>query len=236
MGLAVFTSILLIVRILKLVELVVNRGVPVGQILLLFSYILPAFLEVTVPMALLLAILVAFGRLSSDSELVALRAAGVSLYRLLAPVAGFAVIIAILTLGLSLYARPWGNSLLRTGLYDIIRTRAVAGIKPRIFNDEFSGLVIYVDRIEPATDDLEGILISDTREPSLHNTVYAETGRLVPNENHHTLTLRMEHGGIYSAGSQGHDYQDTRFTTYDLLSISIPHWRSSATDPRTRAK
>jgi len=79
LGLAVFTSILLIVRILKLVELVVNRGVPIGQVLRLFSYILPAFLEVTVPMALLLAILVAFGRLSSDSEIVALRAAGRSL-------------------------------------------------------------------------------------------------------------------------------------------------------------
>jgi lipopolysaccharide export system permease protein len=229
----VFTSILLIVRILKLVELVVNRGVPIGQILLLFSYILPAFLEVTVPMALLLAILVAFGRLSSDSELIALRAAGISLYRLLIPVAGFAVGIAMLTLGLSMYARPWGNSLLRTGLYDVIRTRAVAGIKPRIFNDEFSGLVIYVDHIEPATDDLEGILISDTREPSLHNTVYAESGRLVPNEDHHALTLRMEHGGIYSAGAQGHDYQDTRFTTYDItldLDTALAQLRNRSKD------
>jgi lipopolysaccharide export system permease protein len=232
-GLGVFTSILLIVRILKLVELVVNRGVPIGQILLLFSYILPAFLEVTVPMALLLAILVAFGRLSSDSELIALRAAGISLYRLLVPVAGFASIVAILTLGLSLYARPWGNSLLRTGLYNIIRTRAVAGIKPKIFNDEFSGLVIYVDHIEPATDELAGILISDTREPSIHNTVYAESGRLVSNENHHTLTLRMENGGIYSAGAERHDYQDTRFATYDItldLDTALTQLRNRSKD------
>ena len=56
--------------------MVVNRGVPLCRCCKLFSYILPAFLEVTVPMALLLAILVAFGRLSSDSEIIALRAAG----------------------------------------------------------------------------------------------------------------------------------------------------------------
>jgi lipopolysaccharide export system permease protein len=216
LGLAVFTSILLIVRILKLVEMVVNRGVPLGQMLRIFSYILPAFLEVTVPMALLLAILVAFGRLSSDSEIIALRAAGIGLYRLLAPVAGFATVVALLTLGLSLYARPWGNSLLRTGLYEIIRTRAVAGIKPKIFNDEFSGLVIYVDRIEPASDTLEGILIADTREPSMHNTVYAENGSVFTNEALQTLTLRLERGGIYSAGAGGDGYQDTRFTTYDI--------------------
>ena len=216
LGLAVFTSILLVVRILKLVELVVNRGVPLGQVLWLFSYILPAFLEVTVPMALLLAILVAFGRLSSDSEIVALRAAGVSLYRLMLPVAGFAVVVTMLTLSLSLYARPWGNTLLRTGLYDIIRTRAVAGIKPKIFNDEFKGLVIYVDEIQPATDELQGVLISDTRDASMHNTVYAETGRLFSNEDRHTLTLRLQSGGIFSAGADERDYQDTRFTTYDI--------------------
>lgn len=216
LGLAVFTSILLIVRILKLVEMVVNRGVPITQILRLFSYILPAFLEVTVPMALLLAILVAFGRLSSDSEIIALRAAGISLYRLLMPVGAFAVAVTLLTLALSLYARPWGNTLLRTGLYEIVRTRAVAGIKPKIFNDEFSGLVIYVDRVAPATDVLEGILISDTRDAAMHNTVYAESGRLFSNEDHRTLTLRLERGGIYSTGSEGHDYQDTRFDTYDI--------------------
>ncbi len=233
MGLGVFTSILLIVRILKLVELVVNRGVPIGKVLLLFSYILPAFLEVTVPMALLLAILVAFGRLSSDSEIIALRAAGVSLYRLLVPVGAFAAAVAVLTLGLSLYARPWGNSRLRSGLYDIVRTRAAAGIKPRVFNDEFRGLVIYVDRIEPATDDLEGILISDTRDPSLHNTVYAETGRLVSNENHHVLTLRMENGGIYSAGNVRQEYQQTRFATYDItldLDSTLAQLRPRAKD------
>lgn len=216
LGLAIFTSILLIVRILKLVEMVVNRGVPLGRILTLFSYILPAFLEVTVPMALLLAILVAFGRLSSDSEIIALRAAGISLYRLLLPVGIFAVLVAGLTLALSLHARPWGNSQLRTGLYDIVRTRAVAGIKPKIFNDDFNGLVIYVDRIQPATDELEGILISDTREASMHNTVYAETGHLFSNESRRTLTLRLENGGIYTSGGNGHDYQDTRFDTYDI--------------------
>lgn len=215
LGLAIFTSILLIVRILKLVELVVNRGVPLAQMLQIFSYILPAFLEVTVPMALLLAILVAFGRLSADSEVIAMRAAGISLYRLLVPVGMFAAGVALLTAWLSLTARPWGNGHLRTGLYEIVKTRAAAGIKPKIFNDEFKNLVIYVDRIHPASDVLEGILVADTRDPALHNTVYAETGHLITNERRHTLTLRLENGGIYST-ERGAGYQDTRFTTYDI--------------------
>lgn len=215
LGLGIFTTILLIVRILKLVELVVNRGVPLGQMVRIFSYIMPAFLEVTVPMALLLAILVAFGRLSSDSEVIAMRAAGISLYRLLLPVAVFAGGVALLTAWLSITARPWGNSHLRTGLYEVVKTRASAGIKPKVFNDEFKDLVIYVDSIRPGSDILQGILVADTRDASLHNTVYAEFGQLVTNESRHTLTLRLENGGIYSTGTD-EGYQDTRFTTYDI--------------------
>lgn len=233
-GLSIFTSILLVVRILKLVEMVVNRGVPLGEVLKLFSYIMPAFLEVTVPMALLLAVLIAFGRLSSDSEIIALQAAGVSLYRMCRPVAAFAAAVAALTLGLSTYVRPWGNSLLRTALFEILSTRAVASLKPRIFNDQFGGLVIYVDRIEPATDELEGILVADTRDPGMRNTIYAERGRLVSGKGGHTLTLRLTSGGIYTTGTKENGFQDTRFSTYDItldLDAAMAQMRPRTKDP-----
>jgi lipopolysaccharide export system permease protein len=224
LGIAVFTSILLIVRILKLVEMVVSRGVPFLQMLRLFSYILPGFLEVTLPMALLLAILVGFGRLSSDSELIAMRASGISLYRMMYPVGIFAVATALVTLSLSIYARPWGNTLMRTGLYDIVKAKASAGIKPKVFNDEFTDLVIYVDRIEPGGDLLHGILISDTRGDAsdLRNTVYARSGVLRVAEDGQMLTLRLSDGGIFSAAPQEAGFQDTTFHTYDItLDLSL---------------
>lgn len=235
LGIGIFTSILLIVRILKLVELVVNRGVPFLQMVRIFSYILPAFLEVTLPMALLLAILVAFGRLSSDSEIIALRASGFSLYRLLAPVAGFALAAAILTFFLSVYARPWGNGLLRTGLYDIVRARASAGIKPKVFNDDFAGLVLYVDEIEPPGNRLFGIVVSDQRgeertEPSASprrgaagfdssaavNTVYAHSGILYSHPDEDVLTLRLLDGGIFSVPRKGRGFENTTFQQMDI--------------------
>ena len=77
-GLLVFTFILLIARILKLIELVITRGVPLIQTAKLFSLILPTFLELTVPMAFLLAILLGLGRLSGDQELLAMKASGIS--------------------------------------------------------------------------------------------------------------------------------------------------------------
>jgi lipopolysaccharide export system permease protein len=234
LGLTIFTSILLIVRILKLVEMVVNRGVPLLQVVKLFSFILPGFFEVTVPMALLLAVLVAFGRLSSDSEIIALRASGIGLYRLVRPIAGFAIVVFFVTLGLSIYARPWGNSLLRSGIYEMVKARASAGIKPRVFNDEFSGLVIYVDQIDPPGNHLFGILISDTRDPRMRSTVYAQSGSVFTREESQTLTLRLFNGGMFTASAKPDGYQGTRFSTYDItldLQLALDELHSRPKEP-----
>lgn len=234
LGLAVFTLILLIARILKLVEMVVNRGVPFLEVVKLFSYILPGFLEITVPMALLLAVLIAFGRLSSDSEITALKTSGVSLYQLMRPVAFFAMVVYVIALGLSLFARPWGNTLLRNALYEIAKTRASAAIKEKVFTDEFSGLVIYVDRIAPPGNALRGVMISDSRDPAQHNTVFAQVGFLVPNEPLHLLTLRLVGGSIHAFNERDHSYHRTDFTTYDIsldLNAALATLRPREKDP-----
>ena len=215
-GLSVFTFVLLIARLLKLIELVVSRGVPPGNIMRLVGYILPAFLEVTVPMAMLLAILVAFGRLSADSEIVALRSSGLSLYQLILPVATFALLATLATAVLSMYARPWGYRSLRTALFDIARARATAGIKPQVFNDEFPGLVIYTESIDPATDRLQRVLISDEREPSQHNNIFAREALMISDPTAETVTLRLQEGFIHTVDTiDGAEYQ-TDFRSYEV--------------------
>jgi lipopolysaccharide export system permease protein len=216
LGIGVFTFILLTARMLKLVELVVNRSVPVFQIAKLFAYILPTFLEVTVPMALLLAVLLSFGRLSADSEIVALKTSGISLYQMVVPVIAFTLLVTLLALLLALYARPWGNSNLKKSLYEIAKTRASAGLRERVFNDDFAGLVIYVEHIEPPGDQLAGILIADARDPNQRNTVLARNGFLVGNEEAHTVTLRLLDGSIHTFLPGEKSYHKTDFTTYDV--------------------
>lgn len=215
-GLALFTFILLIARIMKLVELVVNRGVPALEILRVFSYILPAFLEVTVPMALLLACLLACGRLSADSEITAMKAAGLSLYQIAAPIAAFAGLVFVLSLFLSLYARPWGNSALKTAIFDLARTRATVGLKEHVFNDEFKGLVIYVEKIEPPGSNLRRILISDRRQAGEENTVVAKRGVLVTHEDTRSVNLRLFDGVIFTNRDSEQGYHKTDFNTYDV--------------------
>jgi lipopolysaccharide export system permease protein len=234
-GLSVFTFILLIARLLRLIEMVVTRGVPVMNILKLLSYIMPAFLEVTVPMAMLLAILIAFGRLSADSEMVALRSSGLSLYQLIAPVAIFALLATAATGALSIWARPWGNRALKTALFDLARTRASAGIKPQVFNDDFPGLVIYAENIDATNDRLRHVLISDERDNAQHNTIFAREGAMVSNPATQAVTLRLRDGFIHTSdGRQGTEYH-THFQFYDVnldLRQMIEGARQRERDPK----
>jgi lipopolysaccharide export system permease protein len=230
-GLAVFTFILLIARILKLVELVVNRGVPLLDIVKTFALILPAFLEVTVPMALLLAILLGFGRLASDSEIVALKTSGVSLYQMTAPVCVFTIFATLATFLIAIWVRPWANGALRQQLFEVVKSRVSAGFKEKVFNTDFPGLVLYIEEIETGGNTLKGILISDVRRPENRSTVIAKIGLLVPNEDAKTVTLRLLDGTIYDGGGGDNRFQKTDFTVYD---VSLALTNFGETRPREK--
>jgi len=230
-GLAVFTFILLIARILKLVELVVNRGVPLLDIVKTFALILPAFLEVTVPMALLLAILLGFGRLASDSEIVALKTSGVSLYQMTVPVCAFTVLATLATFVIAIWVRPWANGALRQQLFEVVKSRVSAGFKEKVFNTDFPGFVLYIEEIETGGNTLKGILISDVRNPENRSTVIAKIGFLVPNEEAKTVTLRLLDGTIYDGGGAENRFQKTDFTVYD---VSLALTNFGETRPREK--
>src|SRR6185436_9433352 len=88
LGLLLFTFVLLLDQITNLMKVLVSRGADLPTVLRAFAYLLPSIFSVTIPMAFLLGVLLAFGRLASDSEIVAMRASGLSPARLLRPVLG----------------------------------------------------------------------------------------------------------------------------------------------------
>src|SRR5712692_1139059 len=118
LGVLLLTFALVTGKLLKLTEMVVNHGVGLGQVMSLIGYIMPAFLELTFPMAVLLGVLMGFGRMSGDRELIAARACGMSLYRLAVPVLGFAIVIWAISSWLAFSVRPWANSHLRERLFE----------------------------------------------------------------------------------------------------------------------
>jgi lipopolysaccharide export system permease protein len=215
-GLLAFTIILLVGRMLKLVELVVTRGVPLLQIGKLFSLILPTFLEMTVPMAFLLAILLGLGRMSNDQELLAMKASGISPTQILWPAMAIALIIAGATLALTLFARPAANFALKKELYNIAKSRIGTAIREKVFNDDFPKILIYVEEIIPPGNTAQGVLIVDKREKSREDIILGKVARITTDEETNSLGLRLFDGSIYEREQNRPGFSQTRFNIYDF--------------------
>jgi lipopolysaccharide export system permease protein len=215
-GLMTFTIILLMDKILKLIELIVTRGVSLFQILKLLLFIAPSFLIFTIPMAVLLATLLSFGRLSGDSEITAFKASGMSLYQLFLPISLFSILAYLLTTYLVFYGLPWGNRGFMSTLYLIAQSKADIEIKERVFNDAFDGIVVYVDKVPIHGKKIEGILIYDERDPTKINTIFAKDGFLVSNPKSQEVILRLFNGDIHRFEPRDNVYQKVRFDAYDL--------------------
>jgi lipopolysaccharide export system permease protein len=215
-GLMVFTVILLMDKILKLIELIVGRGAELSQVLMLLVFIAPSFLVFTIPMAVLLGTLLSFGRLSSDSEITAFKASGISLYQLFLPVFAFSLCAYLLTTFLVLYGLPWGNRGFMATLALVARSKADIEIKERVFSDISDGMVVYVDKVPIQGREMEGIMIHDEREKGTVNTIFARQGFLVSNPKSQEVVLRLFNGDIHTFDEKTQAYRKIRFGAYDL--------------------
>jgi lipopolysaccharide export system permease protein len=144
-ALGLFTCALLIDRIYHLTDLVITKGVPFPLVLQLLVFMLPSFLSLSLPMALLVAVLLAGGRLAGDLEIVACQAAGIGVVRLVRPVLVAAVGVALVGALFAMALAPLAGREFQRQLFIILKTRAVTGLKERVFNTTFPGTTIYVE-------------------------------------------------------------------------------------------
>jgi lipopolysaccharide export system permease protein len=217
MGVALLTFALVTGKLLKLTDMVVNHGVSLGEVLGLMAFIMPAFLELTFPMAVLLGVLLGFGRMSGDREMIAARACGVSLYRIAVPVMLVATIVYAVSSWFAFSIRPWANLSLEQRLFYLTRTRISSVLKEKVFNGGFRGLVIYVDKVSEGPEGLQGVMISDARTPDQQNTIIAQRGTLIPDESRNDLTLRLFDGSIFGVDATSDASHVTSFRAYDLV-------------------
>jgi lipopolysaccharide export system permease protein len=215
-GVGLLTFALVTGRLLKLSDMVVNHGVSLGEVMRIIGYIMPAFLELTFPMAVLLGVLMGFGRMSSDQEMIAARACGVSLYRLAIPVMWVALMVYAISSYFAFSLRPWANEHLREKLYNLSQTRTSAGLKEKIFNDNFPGLIVYIDEMSDVDSSLKGVMISDAQDPHQQSTIIAQRGVMIPDPHSTSITLRLFDGSIFGVEAGSEKTHVTSFKTYDL--------------------
>lgn len=218
LGVLVFTFVLLMDWVLRLIGLVISKGVNLKTVLEMFIYIMPSLLVLTVPMAVLVATLTAFGRLSTDSEITAMKASGISLYTLSVPVVFFAVAASGITFFLYARALPWGSQRFLVTQYELIRTKASIGLKEHVFNTAFDGLVIYIEEISDIDNSFEGVMLADSRDQKNQQIIFARKGRLISDEKALRVILHLEDGASHPKHVENSlKYQTLKFPTLDII-------------------
>jgi len=179
LGFLVYTFILLLQFLFTSAEMIIRRGLPAPIVGRLVLYSLPNIVVLTIPMALLLGVLVGIGRLASDSELIALRSNGVSIYRLLRPVLLLSALLTLINGLLMIYVLPRGNRAV-SQLYLEILTRTVAQqVEPRVFYNEWQGKVLYVFETSGRDQDWRGVFLADAVPSERQEVIIAKRGKLL---------------------------------------------------------
>ncbi|MFA6344548.1 MAG: LPS export ABC transporter permease LptF, partial [Syntrophales bacterium] len=217
----ILTFVLLMGKILQIMDMMVNKGIRVFDIAQLVFFLMPSLLAFTLPISLLISILVGLGRLSSDSEILIFKASGLSLYSYLVPVGLLSLIVCILTLITTVFLVPFGNASTKHLLFAIAQQKASIGIQEKVFNDDFSGLLLYADRIPVHGNTMEGVIVYDHRMTGEPSTIVAQRAYLVSDPDTRAVTLRLEDGSTHMVDLRQKSYRLMSFRSYDVnLNIS----------------
>lgn len=216
LGVFVFVFILLMFQALRLTEFVLVHGVKLSTVLQMMGYLSTSFLPILFPMSLIFTVILTYGRLSSDSEVVALRAAGLSMVSISAPAVLLSILVSTLSLQTSFHIAPWGNRQFEVLVSKLGSMKPGVTIKEGTFSEGFFDLVVYANRVDNKLGTLEDVFIYDERKNEAPITVIAKQGRLVqdPDRPGHSASLELTHGSIHRTTNNRHTKID--FSTYDI--------------------
>jgi lipopolysaccharide export system permease protein len=196
-ALAALTSLMLIQQIAKQLSSLLGKGLPTGVIVEVFVLSVPFIVAVTLPMAVLVAVLHVFTRLAADNEITALQAGGVSVGRVITPVLGGAAAVALLSFLWNDQLLPRTNHQLRILQVDIQRKKPSLALKEQVINEVVPGqFFLRAARIDGSSNKLKDVTIYDLADAERRRIISADHGRMAYTSGGRDLYLLLEDGAI----------------------------------------
>ncbi len=220
-GLFVITFLMMIEILFKYVDLFVSKGVPFLLATKVLVLSLGHTFALSVPMAVLIAILMAVGQLAADHEITALKASGVGLWTVLRPLLLGAALIAALLTAYNHWVFPESNHTLANLVYDINRAKPMLEIRARQFTDMSEKMTIYVGEKDDLTGRIEEVSIVERERPSdiSPRITTAAWGRIVPDHETDSMLIELHDGEIHERPDPQDPgkYQRTSFRQHNLF-------------------
>lgn len=215
-SLLVFIFIVLAAKMLNISEWVVNHGVHLMDVGRMIFYLLPGMVLFALPAAILMAVFIAFLRLSNDNEIMALKSSGISLFQMLPPVVTVSIVGLLAAMTISIFVVPWGNRSFRDLVFKIARSKADLGIKERIFSEPFDKVTFYVNSFSPKEKVMKDLFLVDRREPSMTTTIVAKTGMIVSDPEGRAIVIHLKEGTAFTMEKKAQAARTAQFSSYDL--------------------
>ncbi len=216
LGLVVFTFVFFVPQLVRLMELFVRHSGSGGQILTLFLCIFPAVFVFTVPMATLIGVLLGLGRMSADSEIIALTALGIGRRRILLPVGVLALTGAVVTLAMTTWLGPLALRTFRALQADLITSQVSFALQPRVFDERFPRLILYVNDVTASGTRWHGVFLAQAGTESGSQLTLAEQAIVIADPKQGKLELHLRGGTTHEFSREDADhYSVTAFGQSD---------------------
>lgn len=231
-----FAFVFLMFQMLRLSEFLIVNGASGSQLLKMTGYMLVSFLPLGLPIAFLVAVLTAFGRFSSDSEMVAMKVSGLSLLRLSLPVHFLALGVALLSLMLNMSWTPSAELALRRLIVKMGNTKFSTSIQEGTFTSGFMNLLLFTEHANNRAGKMENVFIYDERDAKNPLTIISKYGELIQiqqnDEDTNGLILQLSQGSIHQSAASESRYNLSRFGIYQIY-LNMPE---ASSDVGTKPK
>lgn len=211
LAVAALTIMLIMQTLFELMDMLINKKVAWPYIVKLLAYRLPAFLVVTFPISLLASSELAIGRLSTDGEVTAMRAGGISLRRIMIPFLTAALAISIFAFLINDYIVPEANHISQNIIREIVLKKGPPNIKRNVFFRDAENRYFYINLFDEVNMIMQDIMVYELTREKFPRTITAKEGRWVVD------TWKLKNGTIYNYDKEGKITYEMSFETLDII-------------------
>jgi len=193
LALGVLTFVMILGNLIKIADLVINKGVDIFSVSKLFLLMIPYLLTYTLPVAALTAVLLSLGRLSSDNEIVAIKASGINLFHLILPLLTLGLILSLLLVIFNDRVIPYAHYASRKTLMEVGIKNPTAALEPGIFINSFEKYILFIYRIDD--NKLTNVRIYEPQgEDKPTRTIIAKRGEFIAVPEKNMIKLKLIDG------------------------------------------
>lgn len=217
-SLLILNGVLFTGRLMQVIDLIFTLNIGFTDFIRLCAYMSPNLLLFSLPMASTMAVIIAFSRFTSDNEMIAFKAAGISLYKMLPPVILFAIVTALTTGFFSTKLIPAGSVAMKNLFIKLATQKIEKGLQGQRFSENTGDIVLYVENVEEVSKQWSGVYLSDLRDKKNPVTVLAKNGSLTPHLENQYVSLNLTDGSLHR--STGPTTQTIKFDQY-LINMPV---------------